>query len=115
MAGTNHAPPDGGGGGVVERRKRGPVDSVAQHSVAQRCKYGFSFNPDASSSLSLSSSLEGSAASQFLGGIAQKSLTFANASAVSASCDTMPFNALVSSTAAFITRVSGMSCGFVIY
>ncbi len=45
MAGRDHAPPDSGGGGVVERCKRGPLDSVAQYSVAQRCKYGFSFDP----------------------------------------------------------------------
>lgn len=41
-AGRDQAPPDGGDRGVVERRKRGPVDSVAQ-----RREYSFSVDPDA--------------------------------------------------------------------
>jgi hypothetical protein len=43
------------------------------------------------------------------------SLTFASASAVSVSRDTVPFRALVSSAAALSTNVSGVTCGFVIY
>ncbi len=42
-------------------------------------------------------------------------LTFANASAVSVSRDTVPFRALVSSAAAFSINVSGVTCGFVMY
>jgi hypothetical protein len=46
---------------------------------------------------------------------ANNSLTFANASAVSVSRDTVPFSALVSSAAAFSTNVSGVTWGFVMY
>ncbi len=42
-------------------------------------------------------------------------LTFSNASVVLILHETVPFNALVSSDAAFITSVLGMTCGFVMY
>ncbi len=42
-------------------------------------------------------------------------LSFPNASAVSTLRETIPFNPLVSFNAAFMTSVSGVTCGFVMY
>ncbi len=43
------------------------------------------------------------------------SLNFSNASAILPLRETNPFNALVSSNAAFMTSVLGVTCGFVMY
>jgi hypothetical protein len=42
-------------------------------------------------------------------------LNFSNASAILPSHETIPFNALVSSDAAFMMSVLGVTCGFIMY